>query len=106
MIPAGTFRAVRRPIYDALAAGGAGPLLAMLGLVPPAAFRVTPLGAPAEARDASIFEAHRARLDDRRGEVVSDVQQSLLSDPLQSMRKHFAAGDLDRFAEKVACGTE
>jgi hypothetical protein len=36
MIPAGTFRAVRRPIYEALAVHGAGPFLAMLGLVAPA----------------------------------------------------------------------
>jgi hypothetical protein len=35
--PAGTFRDVRRPIYDALLAGGAGPILALAGLpVPPA----------------------------------------------------------------------
>ena len=31
----GTFRTVRRPIYDALINGGAQPLLALLGLVPP-----------------------------------------------------------------------
>lgn len=189
MIAAGTFRAVQRPIYDGLVEHGAGPFLAMLGLVAPAdpkadvpiptdghalafvtaidfaparthvvtttevtynvvapkpfcaagpadyvklegplqfvqsvstepsglyertysfggTFHVTPVGAPGEAHDASIFELHRARLDDRRGEVSWDVQQTLLSDPPQSMRTHFAAGDLDRFVEKVVCGTE
>jgi hypothetical protein len=189
MVHESTFRAVRRPIYDALVAHGAAPLLAMLGLVAPAdpqadvaiptdghalafvtgvdfaparthvvtttqvtyaivvprpfcaagladyvklegplqfvqsvatqpsglyertysfggTFRVTPLGAPGEALDASIFEIHRARLDDRRAEVTSDVQQTLLSDPPQSLRRQFAAGDFDRFVEKVVCGTE
>jgi hypothetical protein len=189
MIDAGTFRAVRRPIYEALVAHGAGTLLGMLGLVAPAnptadvpiptdghalafvtaidfaparthvvtttqvtydivvpkpfcaagpadyvrlkgplqflqsvstepsglyertysfggTLRVTPVGAPGQALDASIFEIHRARLDDRRGEVTWDLQQSLLSDPPQSLRKHFAAGDFDTLVEKVVCGTE
>jgi hypothetical protein len=35
MIPPGSFRTVRRPVYQALAASGAGPLLAALGLVLP-----------------------------------------------------------------------
>jgi hypothetical protein len=35
MIPPGTYRTVRRPVYLALAASGAGPLLASLGLVLP-----------------------------------------------------------------------
>jgi len=34
MIPAGSFRAVRRPVYDALVAGGAIPILAAAGLYP------------------------------------------------------------------------
>ena len=37
MIPAGTFRAVRRPVYDALVAGGAIPILAAAGLYPTSA---------------------------------------------------------------------
>ena len=37
MIPAGTFRAVRRPVYDALVAGGALPILAAAGLYPASA---------------------------------------------------------------------
>ena len=36
LVPAGSFRAVRRPVYDALVAGGLGPLLAALGLTAPA----------------------------------------------------------------------
>ena len=189
MIPAGTFRAVRRLIYDGLHDNGAGSFLDKLGLEPPldktadvpiptdghalafvtaidfaparthvvtttqvtyhvvapkpfcaagpadyvllegplqfiqsvstepsglyertygfaGTLHVTPYGVAGETLDASIFELHRARLDDRHGEVASEVQQSLLADPLQSMRRHFAAGDLDRFVEKVVCGTE
>jgi hypothetical protein len=34
MIPAGSFRAVRRPVYDGLVAGGAIPILAAAGLYP------------------------------------------------------------------------
>jgi hypothetical protein len=37
MIPAGSFRAVRRPVYDALVAGGAIPILAAAGIYPTSA---------------------------------------------------------------------
>jgi len=37
MIPGGSFRAVRRPVYDALVAGGAIPILAAAGLYPTSA---------------------------------------------------------------------
>jgi hypothetical protein len=36
LVPAGSFRAVRRPVHDGLVAAGLGPLFAALGLVPPA----------------------------------------------------------------------
>jgi hypothetical protein len=69
--------------------------------------RVTPLGPGAgPVANASIFELHRAQLDDRHGQVTEQLQQSLLGDPFQSLRRSFAAGDTDRFVEKVVCGTE
>jgi hypothetical protein len=67
---------------------------------------VIPLGAPGDPADASIFELHRATLDDRHGQVTEQAQQSLLGDPFQSLAWSFAAGDTDRFVEKVVCGTE
>jgi len=67
---------------------------------------VTPLGGGGSAADASIFELHRAQLDDRHGQVTEQRQQSLLGDPFQSWRRSFAAGDTDRLVEKVVCGTE
>jgi hypothetical protein len=67
---------------------------------------VTPLGTPGDPADASVFELHRAHLDDRNGQVTEQAEQSLLADPFQSWRRHFAAGDADRLVEKVACGTE
>ena len=60
MIPAGSFRAVRRPVYDALAAAGAGDLLSALGLVAPASGDV-PIPTSGQAR---VFESafrYRAR---------------------------------------------
>jgi hypothetical protein len=46
LVPAGTFRAVRRPVYDALLAGGAGPILALAGLPVPSTSTLPPAGAP------------------------------------------------------------
>jgi hypothetical protein len=68
--------------------------------------RVTPLTGVGSPADASIFELHRAQLDDRTGQVSWQLEQSLLGDPFQSLRRSFSAGDVDRLVEKVACGTE
>jgi hypothetical protein len=55
---------------------------------------------------ASIFEIHQAAIDDRQAQVTEKVQQSLIGDPFQSLAWSFAAGDVDRFLEKVVCGVE
>jgi hypothetical protein len=69
--------------------------------------RVTPLGPGAgPAADASIFELHRAWIGDRRAQATEQAQQSLLGDPFQTKAWSFAAGDVDRFLEKVVCGVE
>ena len=54
--------------------------------------------------DAWIFEAHRATLTDRRGQVTEKGAQVLLGDPRQSLTWSFAAGHADRFARKILCG--
>ncbi len=69
--------------------------------------QVTPLAPiPGPPVPASIFELHRASIGDRRAQVTEQAQQSLLADPFQSKAWSFAAGDTDRFVEKVVCGTE
>jgi hypothetical protein len=69
--------------------------------------RVTPLGPGAgPAADASIFELHRAWIGDGRAQATEQAQQSLLGDPFQTKAWSFAAGDVDRFLEKVVCGSE
>jgi len=68
---------------------------------------VTPLApVPGSPVPASIFELHRAALDDRQGQVTEKAQQSLLGDPFQSLAWSLAAGDTDRFVRKVVCGAE
>jgi hypothetical protein len=193
MILPGSHRAVRRPVFQALAAAGAGPLLAALGLVlPPAgdipiptsgvararvgeldvaresarettatevqysivvpkpfcatgpfdfvklegpvdlamtvetdgagtyerrysvsgALTVTPmtptspttLVASGDSVAGIVVEQHRARLDDRHGQVSETGAQVLLGDPKQSMRWRLAAGQSDRFARQILCG--
>jgi hypothetical protein len=63
LIPGGSFRAVRRPVYDALVLGGAGPLLALLGLVAPATGDVPiPTSGQANVLSAVIhFEARHTK---------------------------------------------
>ncbi len=63
LVPPGTFRAVRRPVYVGLAQAGAGPLLTSLGLVTPASGDV-PIPTSGQARvlvGAIDFEPCRSK---------------------------------------------
>jgi hypothetical protein len=75
LVPAGTFRAVRRPVFDALVSFGLGPLLSALGLSAPAWPADVPIptsGAAAVVATAISFEPVRARFE-AATEVVYDV---------------------------------
>jgi hypothetical protein len=65
LVPAGSFRAVRRPVFDALVAGGLGPLLAALGLTAPATGDVPiPTSGQAAVLATSIdFEPGKSKLE-------------------------------------------
>jgi hypothetical protein len=65
LIAPGAFRAVRRPVYEALVAGGLGPLLAALGLVAPSSGDVPiPTSGRAALLAAAIaFEPVKAKLE-------------------------------------------
>ena len=56
--------------------------------------------------DALIFESHRGTLRDERGQVTEIGAQVLLGDPRQSLTWQLAAGNPDRFARQILCGTE
>ncbi len=73
--PAGTFRAVRRPVFDALVSFGLGPLLSSLGLSAPpwpADVPIPTSGAATVLATAISFEPVRARLE-AATEVLYDV---------------------------------
>jgi hypothetical protein len=75
LVPTETFRAVRRPVYDALVSFGLGPVLSRLGLVAPTWPADVPIptrGGAAVVATAISFEPVRARLE-AATEVVYDV---------------------------------
>lgn len=64
VVPAGSFRAVRRPVYEGLAKLGLSPLLGFLGLVPPVSgdVPIPTTGQAAVLAAGIVFEPGQARL--------------------------------------------
>jgi len=52
---------------------------------------------------AVVSENHRAVLNDRYGQLVQEVSQTLLGDPRQSYRSKLLGGEYDRYYERVSC---
>jgi hypothetical protein len=78
LIPPGTFRAVLRPVFEGLQAGGAGPLLAGLGLVEPvsptADVPIPTSGAALAFRSLFPYDASLSDVT-----TVTDVQYSVIA---------------------------
>lgn len=77
LIPAGAFRAVRRPVFDALVGAGLGPLLSALSLFPPAWPADVPLLTSGEAAVLATdicFEPRNAK-----GEASTEVSFNIVA---------------------------